>query len=292
MKILTEIGGNTLKEIHVEKITEAIRQICINAGCDLGKDVQDKLEEGLKKEESDFGKYILNQILQNIELSRTETVPLCQDTGVAVIYVDIGQDVHIVGGNITDAINEGVAQGYRDGYLRKSVVKDPVFERVNTGNNTPAIINFDIVPGDQVKLKIVPKGAGSENMCALKMLKPADGLKGVVDFVLETVLNAGANPCPPIIVGVGIGGTMEKAAAISKKAIARRVGSHHPREDYAALESELLEAINKSGIGPQGLGGRTTALAVNIETYPTHIACLPVAVSIQCHAARVAEVVL
>lgn len=217
---------------------------------------------------------------------------MCQDTGIAVVYLEVGQDVHITGGSLTDAVNEGVRQGYEDGYLRKSVVMEPLFGRDNTGDNTPAVIHTEIVPGDTLRILVVPKGAGSENMGAVKMLKPADGLEGAKQFILDTVRNAGGNPCPPIVVGIGVGGTMEKAPMLAKKALTREIGSHNRNALYAKLEDELLEAINKMGIGPQGLGGRVTALAVHIEYYPTHIAMLPVAVNINCHAARHKEIVL
>lgn len=281
-----------MREIDVSKISDAVEHLCIQAACNLGQDMEQLIKAGLEREESDFGKNILQQIVDNVELARRETVPMCQDTGVAVVFVEVGQDLHIVGGSLQAAINEGVSRGYTKGYLRKSVVADPLFQRNNTQDNTPAVIHQEIVPGDKLKIMIVPKGAGSENMGALKMLKPAEGLQGVKDFVLKTVIEAGGNPCPPIIVGVGIGGTMEKATLLAKKALTRKAGEPHPSEKYAQLEEELLQEINKSGIGPQGLGGRVTALAVHIEDYPTHIATLPVAVNLNCHAARHAEVIL
>ncbi len=281
-----------MREIDVSKISDAVEHLCIQAACNLGQDMEQLIKTGLEREESDFGKNILQQIVDNVELARRETVPMCQDTGVAVVFVEVGQDLHIVGGSLQAAINEGVSRGYTKGYLRKSVVADPLFQRNNTQDNTPAVIHQEIVPGDKLKIMIVPKGAGSENMGALKMLKPAEGLQGVKDFVLKTVIEAGGNPCPPIIVGVGIGGTMEKATLLAKKALTRKAGEPHPSEKYAQLEEELLQEINKSGIGPQGLGGRVTALAVHIEDYPTHIATLPVAINLNCHAARHAEVIL
>ncbi|MBO8168734.1 MAG: fumarate hydratase [Thermoanaerobacteraceae bacterium] len=281
-----------MREISVEKITRTVRDLCIEAACDLPQDVENLLRQAKEREESQFGRYSLEKIIENVELARQDTVPMCQDTGLAVIFVEIGQDVYIAGGNLVDAINEGVRQGYTDGYLRKSVVEDPVFNRKNTGDNTPAVIHTEIVPGDKLKIMVLPKGAGSENMGALKMLKPADGLKGVKEFVLKTVAEAGGNPCPPIVVGVGIGGTMEKATLLAKKALARKAGEHHPDPKYKELELELLEKINKLGIGPQGFGGRVTALAVHIESYPTHIATLPVAVNLNCHAARHKEAIL
>lgn len=281
-----------MREIEVSKISDAVEVLCIQAACNLGQDVEQLIRSGLEQEQSDFGKNILQQILDNVELARRETVPMCQDTGVAVVFVEVGQDLHIIGGGLQDAIDEGVSRGYKKGYLRKSVVADPLFKRSNTQDNTPAVIHMEVVLGDKLKIMIVPKGAGSENMGALKMLKPAEGLQGVKDFVIKTAIEAGGNPCPPIIVGVGIGGTMEKATLLSKKALTRKAGEHHSTEEYAKLEEEILHEINKCGIGPQGLGGRVTALAVHIEDYPTHIATLPVAVNLNCHAARHAEIIL
>lgn len=278
-----------MREIHVDNIINTVEALCIQAGCDLGEDVEALIKEGLKKEESDFGKYIIEQILDNVDLARRENVAMCQDTGVAVVYVEIGQDVHIAGGNLQEAIHEGVRRGYTNGYLRKSVVADPLFDRINTKDNTPAVIHMNIVAGDRLKLMVVPKGAGSENMGAIKMLKPSEGVDGVKDFVINTVVNAGGNPCPPVIVGVGIGGTMEKATMLAKEALTRKAGAAHPDEQYAQLEKDILEKINLSGVGPQGIGGRVTALAVHIEHYPTHIATLPVAVNLNCHASRHAE---
>lgn len=281
-----------MREIDVKEVTRVVRDLCIKAACDLPEDVENLIAKGLEKEESDFGRYSLEQILNNVKLARKDTVAMCQDTGLAVVFVEIGQDVHLVGGSLKEAINEGVRQGYTEGYLRKSVVDDPVFTRKNTKDNTPAVIHTEIVPGDKLKITVLPKGAGSENMGALKMLKPAEGLEGVKEFILKTVQEAGGNPCPPIIVGVGIGGTMEKATLLAKKALSRKAGEYNPDPRYKELEQELLEKINRLGIGPQGLGGRITALAVHIETYPTHIATLPVAVNLNCHAARHAEIIL
>ncbi|MGI6453809.1 MAG: fumarate hydratase [Syntrophomonadaceae bacterium] len=278
-----------MKEISVSQVTEVVRELCIKANYDLPEDVENLIRQGLCREESEFGCYALNQIIENVELARREQVALCQDTGLAVVYLEVGQDVHFTGGSLQEAINEGVRQGYKDGYLRKSAVSDPVFDRKNTGDNTPAIIHMDIVPGDKVKITVVPKGGGAENMGALKMLKPAEGLEGVKKFVVDTVVNAGGNPCPPVIVGVGIGGTMEKAAYLAKKALTRTAGEHNPDPKYRDLEIELLEEINRSGVGPQGFGGRITALAVNIEYFPTHIATLPVVVNLNCHASRHTE---
>ena len=281
-----------MKTITTQQITEAVRQLCMDVSYDLPQDVEAALKDGLNKEESSFGKYCLEQIIQNCHLAREHRQAMCQDTGIAVVYLYIGQDVHITGGNLSDAVNEGVRLGYEDGYLRKSVVEEPLFERLNTGDNTPAVMHMELVPGEDLRIMVVPKGAGSENMGAMKMLKPADGLEGAKAFILDTVKNAGGNPCPPIVVGIGVGGTMEKAPMLAKQALTREIGSRNPNPLYAKLEEELLEAINNMGIGPQGLGGRITALAVHIEYYPTHIAMLPVAVNINCHAARHKEITL
>ena len=263
----------------------------MTANYDLGEDVYNALKEGVSREESPVGKDVLSQLIENADIARSDRVPMCQDTGVAVVFVELGQDVHIMGGLLADAINAGVAKGYKEGYLRKSMVSHPL-ERKNTGDNTPAVIYTDIVPGDKLKITIAPKGGGSENMSGIKMLKPSDGVEGVKKFVVELVKAAGSNPCPPIIVGVGIGGTMDKAAFLAKKALLREIGEHNPNPSDADLESELLKLVNDTGIGPAGLGGRVTALAVNVETYPCHIASLPLAVNIQCHAARHKEIVL
>lgn len=281
-----------MREISTQKIIETVKELCIGAACNLPEDVEQLIRKNQALEESKFGKYIFEQIIENVQLARKETQAMCQDTGITVVYLEVGQEVHITGGKLVDAINEGVRQGYVEGYLRKSVVLDPVFARKNSGDNTPAVIHTEIVPGDQLKIMVVPKGAGSENMGALKMLKPSDGLEGIKDFILKTVREAGGNPCPPIIVGVGIGGTMEKATMLAKKALTRKAGEPNPDENYMALEKELLEKINGFGIGPQGLGGRITALAVHIETYPTHIATLPVAVNLNCHASRHSEAII
>ena len=280
-----------MREIKTSEITDAVAELCIRANYELDDDIRQALEAAAAREKSPIGRDVLNQLVENADIARDEQVPMCQDTGFAVVFVEIGQEVHIAGGSLTDAINAGVAKGYGEGYLRKSIVAHPL-ERRNTGDNTPAVIHTEIVPGDKLKIIVAPKGAGSENMSAVKMLKPSDGADGVKRFVVETVEAAGANPCPPIIVGVGIGGTMEKAALLAKKALFRRVGEHNPNPADAELEKELLERVNATGIGPAGLGGKTTALAVNVETYPCHIASLPVAVNIQCHAARHKEIVL
>lgn len=276
---------NTLREINVLDITEAISKLCINSNYYLGNDVRKRLEKAKNEESWPIAQDILDKIILNADIAQKENMPMCQDTGMTCVFVEIGQEVHIAGGSLEAAINEGIRQGYSKGFLRKSVVKDPL-RRVNTGDNTPAIIYYNIVEGDKLSITVAPKGFGSENMSALKMLKPADGLQGVKDFVLETVKKAGPNPCPPIIVGVGIGGTFDKAAYLAKKAVVRSSDIRNEDEYYKNLEEELLEEINMLGIGPQGFGGRTTALAVNIETYPTHIAGLPVAVNINCHATR------
>jgi len=281
-----------MREIGVGIITKEVERLCIESNYYLPEDVKKALEDAAEKEESPLGKEILMDILKNEEIARKNKMPICQDTGLAVVFLEIGQDVRIVGGDLKEAINEGVRRGYKNGYLRKSIVDDPVFLRRNTGNNTPAIIHIDIVQGDKVKIIIAPKGGGSENMSALAMLKPSDGAEGIKKFVIDTVDKAGSNPCPPIIVGVGIGGTVEKATYLAKKALLRKVGEKNPNEAVAKLEEEVLEEINKLGIGPQGFGGIVTALAVHIETFPAHIASMPVAVNIQCHAARHKEAVI
>ncbi|SDF73828.1 fumarate hydratase [Sporolituus thermophilus] len=281
-----------MRTIEAGKITEAVAKLAVEANYYLGDDVHQALVEAQAREESPLGREILAQIIENARIAREEDKPMCQDTGLAVVFVELGQDVQIVGGTLAKAINAGVAKGYQEGYLRKSAVQEPLFNRKNTGDNTPAIIHVDSVPGDKIKITLAPKGAGSENMSALKMLKPSDGVQGVKKFVVETVANAGSNPCPPIVVGVGIGGTMEKAALLAKQALIRPLDKRNDHPEYAKLEVELLELINKTGVGPQGLGGRVTALAVNIEWFPTHIAMLPVAVNINCHATRHAEIVL
>ena len=274
-----------MREIKTTDITELVARMCIESNCILNSDIEDALEKGQKQETNPLAAEILGDILKNAQIARRDMVPICQDTGMAVFFLELGQDVHITGGGLYDAINRGVEIGYRDGFLRKSVVADPI-RRVNTNDNTPAIIHTEIVEGDGFKITIAPKGFGSENMSAVKMLKPSDGLEGVVDFVVKTVSEASGNPCPPIVVGVGIGGTMEKAALLSKKALLRNVGESNPDGFYAELEENLLDKINKLDVGPQGYGGTTTALGVNIETFPTHIAGLPVAVNISCHVTR------
>ena len=273
-----------MREIKAEKITEVVRRLCINANCYLPEDGKKRIEDMHDAESWPQAREILERIMENYQLAQEGDRPICQDTGLACIFVKLGQEVHI-DGDLSAAINEGVRQGYADGYLRKSVVRDPL-DRVNTGDNTPAMIYYDIVPGDKVEITVAPKGAGSENMSQIKMLKPSDGVEGLKDFVVWAVENAGPNPCPPIVVGVGVGGTFDKAAFLAKKALTRDLNEHNPDPFWADLEKELLDKINALGIGPQGLGGKTTALSVNIEQFPTHIAALPVAVNINCHVAR------
>ncbi|ABB13917.1 fumarate hydratase [Carboxydothermus hydrogenoformans] len=280
-----------MRNLDVKEIKNAVKTLVVKANQELSTDILNALKVAANNEESEVGKKILQRVIENAQIAKDEELPICQDTGTAVIFLEIGQDVHLVGGDLHDAINQGVREGYSEGYLRKSIVKDPL-NRVNTGDNTPAVVHIDIVPGDRVKITVAPKGGGSENMSQLKMLKPADGVEGVKQFVIDTVRQAGSNPCPPIIVGVGIGGTFEKAALLAKKALLREVGTQNPDPFYNSLERELLEKINNLGIGPQGLGGRVTALAVHIETYPTHIASLPVAVNLNCHVARHETVIL
>lgn len=280
-----------MKEINVSEITKAVKKMCIDANYYIADDVKNRIEKCSGEEPWPMAKKILDKILANIEIAKNEAMPMCQDTGMACVFVKIGQDVHITGGSLEDAINEGVRQGYSEGYLRKSVVKDPL-DRINTKDNTPAVIYYEIVPGDRLKITLAPKGFGSENMSGVKMLKPSDGVEGVKEFVLKAVKEAGPNPCPPIVVGVGIGGTFDKAAYLSKAALIRPLNNRNTDPFYAALEDELLAEINSLGIGPQGFGGKTTALAVNIETFPTHIAGLPVAVNINCHVTRHAEMEL
>lgn len=273
-----------MREINASKITETVRRLSMEANYHLPADVKQRIEDCRKAEPWAPAQEILDRIIENYGIADETDVPVCQDTGVACVFLEIGQDVHVVG-DIKEAVNEGVKQGYADGFLRKSVVGDPI-ERKNTGDNTPAMIYYDIVPGDQLKITVAPKGFGSENMSQIKMLKPADGLQGVKDFIMKVVEDAGPNPCPPVVVGVGIGGTFDKAAFMAKKALMRPVTERNPEKFYADLEEEMLEKINATGIGPQGFGGKTYALAVNIEKFATHIAGLPVAVNINCHVTR------
>jgi fumarate hydratase subunit alpha len=274
-----------MRKVEVRLLTEAIRHMAIEANVELGKDVLDAFERFSKCEKSETGRATLDQFVQNAEIAQRDRMPLCQDTGFAVVFLEVGQEVSFVGGGLEEAVNEGVRQGYAEGYLRKSIVKDPL-RRVNTGDNTPAVIHTRIVPGDKVNITFAAKGGGSENMSGIAMLRPADGIEGVKKFVIERVDKAGPNPCPPTIVGVGIGGTFEVAALLSKKALLRPLGERHPDPFYAKLEEDLLAAINRLGIGPMGLGGTTTSLDVHVEYYPCHIASLPVAVNIQCHSSR------
>ncbi len=281
-----------MREVNAKVIQQTVKELFLEANYVIGKDILDKLRQQYETEESPIGKSVLNQIIKNDEIAAEEKIALCQDTGMAVVFIELGQEVAVVGGDFNDAINQGVKQAYTKGYLRKSVVNDPLFDRVNTKYNIPAITHITIVPGDKITINVTAKGFGSENMSRIKMLKPADGIQGVKDFIVKTAVEAGPNPCPPIILGVGIGGTMEMAAILAKKATTRPVGEHNSDVRYARLEDEILNEINKSGIGPAGLGGRTTALSVNIEYFPTHIAGLPVAVNICCHAARHAQRVI
>lgn len=274
-----------MREINVSKVTELVKNLCIKANCCLNSDVYDALKASYDNEESPIGRDIIDQLLKNADLAKEKCKPICQDTGMAVIFMEIGQEVHFVGGSLEQAVNEGVRQGYTQGYLRKSIVSDPLI-RVNTGDNTPAVIHYSIVEGDKVKIDLAPKGFGSENMSRIYMLKPSEGIEGVKNAIIDCIEKAGPNPCPPMVVGVGIGGNFEKCAQLAKKALLRPVGSSSTIEYVAEMEKELLHRANCLGIGPQGLGGRTTVLAVNVETFATHIAGLPVAVNISCHVTR------
>ena len=281
-----------MRYIKFEDIENAVRDLCLSAAYDLPDDVLNALQNSRSTETSDRGKMFLDQCIENAAIAATERLPICQDTGFAVYFVELGRDAQICGGTLYDAINSGTALGYQDGYLRKSIVNDPLFNRVNTGNNTPAVIHLELVLGDCLKITLAPKGGGSENMSRIKMLTPQAGVPGVIDFVVNAVTEAGGNPCPPVIVGIGIGGTFEKVAYLAKKALLRKVGAPNPNPDYATLEEEILKKINSSQVGPQGLGGNSTALAVHIEYFPCHIASLPVAVNLNCHAARHASVTI
>ena len=274
-----------MREIEAGRITEEIARLSMEANYELEDDVQKALEQALDREESPVGKEVLSQILENSNIARTEKMAICQDTGLAIIFIELGQDVRIVGGDFETAINDGVRKGYTEGYLRKSVLADPV-QGGNTGDNTPAVIHLRIVPGDRLKIWVVPKGGGSENMSKIAMMKPADGVEGIKEFVVTSVRTASGNPCPPVIVGVGIGGSFEQCAFLAKKALLRSIGSEHVDPFYAAIEKDLFKLVNDTGVGPMGLGGRVTALAVHIETAPRHIASFPVAVNMNCHAAR------
>ena len=274
-----------MRNVHVSEITRNIKEMCIEANHFLSEDMSAAMKNAVQTEESPLGKQILNQLQENLQIAGEDMIPICQDTGMAVVFLEIGQDVHLEGGSVEDAVNEGVRQGYVEGYLRKSVVKDPII-RENTKDNTPAVIHYSIAPGEKVRIKVAPKGFGSENMSRVFMLKPADGIEGVKNAVLTAVKDAGPNACPPLVVGVGVGGTFEQCALMAKEALTREVGTHSEIEWVKDLEEEILQKINNLGIGPGGLGGTTTALAVNVNTYPTHIAGLPVAINICCHVNR------
>ena len=274
-----------MRNVHVSEITRNIKEMCIEANHFLSEDMSAAMKNAVQTEESPLGKQILNQLQENLQIAGEDMIPICQDTGMAVVFLEIGQDIHLEGGSVEDAVNEGVRQGYVEGYLRKSVVKDPII-RENTKDNTPAVIHYSIAPGEKVRIKVAPKGFGSENMSRVFMLKPADGIEGVKNAVLTAVKDAGPNACPPLVVGVGVGGTFEKSALMAKEALTREVGTHSEIEWVKDLEEEILQKINNLGIGPGGLGGTTTALAVNVNTYPTHIAGLPVAINICCHVNR------
>lgn len=280
-----------MREIHIDKVIEVVKNLCIEANYFIGDDIKNALKKSKEEEPYAIAEDVLDKIILNDNIAAENKMPMCQDTGMACVFVEIGQDVHITGGKLEDAINEGVRRGYDEGFLRKSVVGDPI-RRVNTNDNTPAIIYYDIVDGDKIKITLAPKGFGSENMSKIGMLKPSDGLEGVKKFIIDTVKAAGPNPCPPMVVGVGIGGTFDKAAYLAKKALIRPVNTSNKDEFYKDLEEELLTKINELGIGPQGFGGKTTALGLNIEVYPTHIAGLPVAVNINCHATRHKEAII
>jgi len=281
-----------MKEIEASAITRAVADMAVDACCNLPRDVMEGFKTAKACEPSTVGCDILDQLIRNAEIAEDEQMPICQDTGMTVVFVDLGQEVHVTGGDLEEAINKGVGQGYTDGYLRKSMVAEPLFDRINTKDNTPAIVHVRVVPGDSLRIRLAPKGAGSENKSVVKMLTPADGIDGVRKVVLDCVQKAGPNSCPPMVIGVGIGGTMEMAALCAKRAAARDLESANADPRYAAFEKELLDMVNKTGVGPQGLGGKHTALKVHVEWYPTHIAALPVAVNINCHAARHAETVL
>lgn len=281
-----------MREIEAGEIKDKVKGLFLRANYYIGEDVLTALKEAREKEVSETGRSVFDMLIKNYQIASEQEIAICQDTGLAVLYVEVGQEVHIGGGDFQEAVNEGVKQAYAEGYLRKSVVDDPVFERKNTKTNTPAVIYTDVVPGDKIKFMVTPKGFGSENMSALAMMKAADGPQGVKDFVVNTIKEAGPNPCPPSVVGVGVGGTVDRAFFIAKRALFRRIGEHNPDKRYAKMEREILERVNNLGIGPAGLGGRTTSLAVNIEYAPTHIAGMPVAVNVCCHAARHAEGIL
>jgi fumarate hydratase subunit alpha len=280
-----------MKKIHVDDISSTVAQLCMKANFILNPDIKESFEKNLQTEKSPLGKNVLKILLENAQMAQQDNTPMCQDTGMTVVFIEIGQEVHITGGNLKDAINIGVADGYEKGYLRKSVVEDPIY-RINTNTNSPAVIHYNIIEGDTLKISVAPKGFGSENMSTLTMLKPSEGLKGVKKFVIDSVFNAGSNPCPPIILGIGIGGTMEKSALLAKQALLRPINQKNSDPRWSEIEEDFLNEVNKLGIGPHGFGGTTTALGVNIEVFPTHIAGLPVAVNIGCHATRHADAYL
>ena len=281
-----------MRDIHVSEITETLARLSVEANYYLPEDVLDALKKARRDEEAPGARKVLDMILQNSEVAQEKQIALCQDTGTTVLFLDLGQDVHIVGGDLTEALAEGIRQGYKDGFLRNSMVMQPFSARINTGDNTPPIVHTDIVPGERLKITILPKGGGCENMSRMAILRPGEGKGGVIDFTLRTIEESGGNPCPPLIVGVGIGGTAEHVMYLAKRSLLRKVGEHNPDPEVAALEEELLELVNASGIGPQAWGGRSTALAVNVETHPTHITSLPVGVNLQCHSARLKTAVL
>jgi len=281
-----------VREVDVGQIRDVVTRLCQEATHILPEDVKGALKRAQEGEESPLARQVLAEILENAEIAARDLLPLCQDTGTAVVFVELGQDVHLVGGDLYEAINQGVSRGYTEGYLRASMVRDPIFNRVNTRDNTPAVVHLELVPGDRVKIKVVPKGGGCENMSRYTNLLPAAGKEGIINFVLRAVEESGGNPCPPVIVGVGVGGTAEYSMALAKKAITRKIGQRHPNPEVAALEEELLEKVNALGVGPQAVGGRNTALDVFVEVYPTHITSLHVAVNLQCHSARIKEAVI
>ena len=281
-----------MREISADTITQSVSRLCQEANFLLGEDVLDALRQAREAEESPLGREVLNQLLENADIAAREHFPLCQDCGTTVVFLEVGQDVHVIGAGLYAAVDEGVRQGYAQGYLRKSIVRQPFSARVNTQDNTPSVIHTEIVPGDRLKIIVLPKGGGSENMTRLAMLKPAEGRDGVIQSVVRAVAEAGSNPCPPVIVGVGIGGTADKAMVLAKKALLRKVGEPNPEPEFAELERDILSRVNALGIGPAGFGGKTTALAVHVEVFPTHIASLPVAVNLQCHSARHKEALL
>ena len=281
-----------MREIEVQEISQSVAKLCISATQELSEDVKNAFSKAYNEESSLLGKSIISQLIENSQIAQKKRIPICQDTGLCVVFVEIGQDVYVQGGLLSEAIQQGVAQGYTQGYLRKSIVSDPLFERKNTQDNTPAVIHYDIVEGENLKITVAPKGFGSENKSALSMLTPAQGVEGIKEFFVDTLQKAGPNSCPPLLVGIGIGGSMEKCAILAKKAAIREVGSHNPHPKYAQLEDELLRVANDLGIGPQGLGGSVSAFGVNIEWYPTHIAGLPIAININCNAIRHKSILL